>query len=406
MSRRIGAGFLAGASSVASLLVLIAALVFGAGIFGLIRDVSSGVFGDISLSAAMAQSMGSSLATIPQYFWSARWSMLALGVTGIVLALADMWREYLSRPWRDSLGYIVANGMSGVVVFSSLYLNNDTIFRTIAEQPNLYSIQATLLVSDWTMLSIGVLATLGLGYVVWAAWVWWYDLWARWLRVERPLSLEASREVAAPTSSPDDWRTYQDRLMRLKRQDQSDGAVETAVAPVSMQRSWIVPLGATVVVISLVVFALLRSYHGASTALMSGEFWLETSAPVTAFRIDFYDTPRSMTFSNTGGTGSVDIRISDSKQTLKTLDSMALAGGPGFSSQSLDLNGLEAGAYRVDAELKQGAGGQIRYVGLYGGGWTAQLLAGFVGIMCALWIVSVHLFILEMLTRRGLARLP
>ena len=61
----------------------------------------------------------------------------------------------LSRPWRDSLGYIVTNGMTGVVVFSSLYLNNDTIFRTIAEQPNLYSIQATLLVSDWTMLSLG-----------------------------------------------------------------------------------------------------------------------------------------------------------------------------------------------------------------------------------------------------------
>ena len=41
-----------------------AALVFGAGFFGLIRDISSGVFGDISLTAAMAQSMGSSLATI------------------------------------------------------------------------------------------------------------------------------------------------------------------------------------------------------------------------------------------------------------------------------------------------------------------------------------------------------
>ena len=62
---------------------------------------------------------------------------------------------------------------------------------------------------------------------------------------------------------------------------------------------------------------------------MTGEFWLETNAPVTAFRIDFLDTPRSMTFSNTGGAGNVDIRISDSKQTLKSLDSMALAGGPG-----------------------------------------------------------------------------
>ena len=402
--RRIGAGFLAGASSVASLLLLIAALVLVAGIFGLIRDISTGVFGDIPVSAALAQSLGDSFRTLPQYFWSARWGMVALGIIGVVLALADWLRPRFNRPWRDSLGYIVTNGIVAVVVIGTLYANNAALYQMIAEQPTLFNQQAMLLVSDWTILGIGSLVTLGIAYIVWAAWQWWYTPWARGLRVERPPMLESTVESTAPTASSDDWRAYQDRLMRLKRQEQSGEAPVTSAPVARTQRSWLPILAGTLVVASIIMLVLLRVYHSSAADLVSGEFWLDTNAPRTAVGIYFGNTPRSITFSNNSGVGTVDIRIGNNTQTLKTLDGMALAGGPGVRSEILNLDGLQPGSYRIDADLREGTGGLMRYVGLYGGGWQAQIAALAIGLMSGVWVVSAHLLLLELLAQRGRSR--
>jgi hypothetical protein len=404
LARRISAGFLAGASSVASLMLLLAALLLISGMFGLIRDISTGLFGDIPVGAAIAQSMGRSLSVLPQYLWSARWGMMALGILGVALAFADAWRARIHRPWRDSLGYIVTNGATAAVVFATLYVNKDGSRRLIAEQPALYNDQSLLQVGNPTLLMVGLLMTLGLGFVVWAAWQWWYDRLARVLRVERPAHYEEAREAAAAPAAPsDDWRAYQDRLMRLKRQEQ-ETAVEApapAMPAAPRARSWLPLLVGGLVVATLIGWAVLQLYQRNAIALVSGQFFLDANTPTTAFSVPFTGAPHTMTFSNNSGVGTVDIRLSDNSQTLKTLDGMALAGGPGIRSDVLDLQGLPPGNYRVDAALRDGTGGQVRFVGLHGGSALAQVAAVLFGLVAGAWIMCAHVLILELLARRG-----
>lgn len=192
--------------------------------------------------------------------------------------------------------------------------------------------------------------------------------------------------------------------MRLKRQEQATEPSNVAAPALQTARSWVTIVGGVVVALSIMVLALLRLYDGSAIALISGEFWVEAKAPTTAFGVVFPDTPQTITFSNTSGAGNVNILVSDGTQTVKSLESMALAGGPGFVSEVLDLHGLPAGSYRIDAALRDGAGGLVRYVGLYGGGWFAQVLALILGFGCGAWIVSAHVLILEVLSQRGRLR--
>src|ERR687894_714062 len=97
-TRRLLAGFLAGASSVVGLLLVLMLVLFSAGVWGLLQAVAFQTQGQVSFGQAFGQALANTLAAVPAYFWSARWAMLALGLFGLLLAFVDGLRERVPRP--------------------------------------------------------------------------------------------------------------------------------------------------------------------------------------------------------------------------------------------------------------------------------------------------------------------
>jgi hypothetical protein len=73
----------------------------------------------------------------------------------------------------------------------------------------------------------------------------------------------------------------------------------------------------------------------------------------------------------------------------------------GYRASRVDLRGLALGTYALEAALRTGSGGQLRYIALQGGGAGAQVAAWLVGLAAGGWLVLAALALLEVLTRRG-----
>lgn len=404
--RRMAAGFLAGASSVASILAIFVLLLFAAGFWSLLRDISFQVQGNVSFWSALGQALVQSLRALPQYFWSARWGMFALGLLGLGLALVDAQRPRIQRPWRDYLGFVATLGVVTAVVIGTQFGNREAIHSWIADQPILFDQQEVLLVSDTTLLSIGILIALALGYIVYVAWDWWYNHWAAWLHIERPAKAVVPTPEPVPTVASEAME-YQARMARLRRQTTEDErpAAPTPNPPAASQssRSWLRILLASLAAATLLTLLCLGLYNTVGPAVMSGELWVTAAAPQAAVSLPFSQAPRRLTLSNAGGVGTVNIRLSTGTGEAPLRgDSLLLAGtADQYQTSDIPLTGLKPGDYVLQLSLQAGQGGLVRYVALYGGGVPGQLTAAILGLAVGVWLSIAIILLLELLAERG-----
>jgi hypothetical protein len=403
--RRLAAGLLAGASSVIGILAILMLLLFSGGIAELLRNLALPSHANTSFGQAFGQAIGNSLAALPGYVWSARWAIVALAVLGLVLGAVDAQRWRITRPWHDDLGFVATLGVVGGIVIGLLFASRATVQQWIADQPALFTQQGLLLASNALLLVAGVLLALGFGYVIWAAWLWWFELWRRLLRVPpaanpRPVAGAAAR---APVDIYD-WRTYQARQARLRRgTDAEEPPAGDTPATQPEPRAWGPWINAGLGAAVVIAFLLMAAYNAVGPGLLSGEVWVTRDTPHVAVPISFVQTPRQITASNTAGAGTVDIMVTDASGTrlVRPAVHLALSSDPTqFTTSSLDLRGLAPGDYRLDLLLRGGTGGLLRYVALYGGGLTGQAIAGAIGLVAGLGVMLATILVLELTVKR------
>ena len=399
------AGFLAGASSVIGILAILMLLLFGAGIAELLRDLSMPTHANTSFGQAFGQAIGNSAGALPSYAWSARWAIVALAVLGLVLGAVDAQRWRITRPWHDDLGFVATLGVVGGIVIGLLFASRATAQQWIADQPALFTQQGLLLASNALLLVAGVLLALGFGYVIWAAWLWWFELWRRLLRVPPAAN---PRPVAAPgaTGPVDiyDWRIYQERQARLRRGTDAEEPPATDAPATPEPRAWAPTIVAGLVAAAVVAFLLMTTYNAVGPGLSSGEVWVTRDTPHVAVPIAFSRMPKQISVSNTGGAGMVDIMVTDESGTrlVRPAAHMALSADPTqFTTSSLDLRGLAPGDYRLDLLLRGGTGGLLRYVALYGGGLTGEAIAGAIGLVAGVGLILATILVLELIVKRN-----
>lgn len=399
--RRMVAGFLAGASIVISLLAMLSLLFFIGGFWGLLRDIAFQAYGKVPFWQTLWQSMVLSLRALPGFFWSAQWGMAVMGLGGVVLAVVDAQRQRIQRPWRDQVGLAVTIAMVTAIVIGLLFADVDALHTLIADQPDLFSLQAVLLISDTALLIAGSLVALGIACIIWIAWDWWYDFWASKLQVSRPIAL------GAEPAPPDDykWREHQERMLWLKLSKPEDERPVTSVPTITpASRAWIPTVLVGFVAMPLLVYLLLHEYQTVGPAVMSGEIWVTADSPQVAVLLSFNKMPRRLTFSNAGGFGAVEIRLSTptERELVRRIDRLPLSGAAArYETADLEVRGLAPGKYRLDMILREGEGGLVRYVALYGGGPAAQLAAAAVGISVGVWLTLAAILLLELLIKGG-----
>lgn len=403
--RRLSTGFIAGACSLAGVLLILLLVLLGGNLFNLLHELSINqtikIHGDVTFWGTVGQAFSQSLGALPSYFWSARWGMLALGLLGIVLAGVDVLRSRVHRPWRDSLGFVVTLGVVGTIVVAFQYANQESLQAWLTDQPGLINQQAAFIVSDLTMLLTGLVITLGLGYIVWAAWHWWFERLARWLRLSRP-ALIADVESAQPAVSSDDWRSYQDRLMRLKRSE--NGEVEAPAAPAQIRsRSPLWIIAPALLVVTLLVYGGLQLYHAFGSTIITGQSWVSSDEPATAIPLSFKGIPQQINVSNINGEGSISAYLTtatnSSPQREVTLQLPGLTNA--YATVGLDVAGLAAGDYILNIVLQHGKGGPILYTALEGGGAGAIYAALALGLVAGVWIALVIVLGYEVLAARS-----
>lgn len=190
IAQRLAAGFLAGASGVASFFTLLLLFFFISGVGTLMSDTAAEVYGNIPFGEIFGLALGRMLATVPRYYWSARWGALVMGCLGSVLALVDTQRRHIARPWRDRLGLITTAGIIVGLLVGWQYVGRAG------------TAGATGGLSDWEVLclwgSIGMLAAMP----VWVTWSWWFGRWSRWLHIHR-CRADACSSHAGSRRSPD-----------------------------------------------------------------------------------------------------------------------------------------------------------------------------------------------------------
>ncbi|MEJ7654158.1 MAG: hypothetical protein WKH64_12950 [Chloroflexia bacterium] len=186
IARRLTAGFLAGASSLIGLLAVLVMLFIVAGLFGFARDMALGVFADAPFWQSLFGAVGSTLRRLPGYLWSARLGLLVFGLVGLGLAAVDAARHRVHRAWRGQLGFIVLVGVITALVIGVQYVNREGAYAWVADQPELFSQQDVVLVSDLVIFGGSLFMSLSLSYLIWAAWTYWFSRWVVWLRAPRP----------------------------------------------------------------------------------------------------------------------------------------------------------------------------------------------------------------------------
>ncbi|HEU5102069.1 MAG TPA: hypothetical protein VFU22_23765 [Roseiflexaceae bacterium] len=319
---------------------------------------------------------------------------------GLLLALAASQTPRLGRPWRGMLSLIAALGLVGTIVFALQYANREVLLAWLAGQPYLLNLRDDFLLSDTAALLIDLLVTLIGTYVIWGLWQWWYSRWTRWLRVEQRQTAVA--EEVAPSES---WQAEQARLHRSKRGLPAEevaaapGEIET---PASQRLLWICL--ALVAVATLALLGALQLYNTFGSQLSGRDLFVSTESPEDRGSLAVDRAPQQVIVSSINGKGSVEITLSGGQQAAvsRRVDGMQLADfGTRSEPAIISMEGLPVGQYQLTVRLRDGSGGQVRYILLQGGGTWAQVAAWLVGLVAGIWLVLVTLAILEFLTVRG-----
>jgi hypothetical protein len=395
--RRTTAGFLAGASSVFGLLLIVMLLLLGAGMAGMIRDLTLPQNRGISFGQMFVQTLGATLAALPGYFWSARWAFLTLGLLGVVLAVTDALRPRIQRPWRDYAGLVVAVGFAGFGAFAFVFAGRSNVAGWLVTQPALFNERELLLDTSWIPLLLGLLITIALAFTILATWAWWYDRWARWLHVQRPISVEAEREQVSARVA--DVYDYRPRSQSETRPQEGPPAADIERA----RRRWV--YGSLVgLAAGLLLFWVFASrYASSGAAITSGELFVNTESPANTVALVLPRAPRGLQLSNPGGSGSVDVVLIDQAGVQVLPQQSFELGGSATNivAKQIDLQGLAPGAYRLDLRLGAGDGGLVRYVALYGGGGAALADALLASLAAGIALASGTILALELVVREG-----
>lgn len=396
------AGFLAGVGTIVGLLLFLMLVLFVAGLWALLQEVTSPFERSMSFWQSFGASLGGSLGSVPAYFWSGRWGMLALGLLGAVLGLVDTARVRINRPWHERLGFVVTLAVVAALTFGSLFYSRQAAHEQIAGEPRIFGQQQVFLLPDTTLLSLGSLLAIGIGYVIWVAWSWWYARVTGWLRVPRPEAAPATPVIAAPESG---MLAHQARVARLKRPTtETDEQRPAAPASFEPPRSWLPWLAGSLAATILIAYLLMRVYSAAGPAMVSGELWALPEQPRTAVELSFDRPPRRVAVSNTAGVGAVSISLAPAAggAPARNVDRMPLSpDARRYEIRDLDLRGLQAGLYRLEVGLLEGTGGLLRFVALSGGGWQGQLTAAAIGLALGLCLALAAMLLLELLARGG-----
>jgi len=400
IGRQLLAGFLSGVSEVVGLLLFLAVLLFVGTLGPLLFNISSGLRGQIPFWSAVGGLFAQSFGTLPGFIWSARWALLAFGILGLLLALASSQAPRLGRPWRGMLSLIVALGMVGAIVFALQYANREVLLAWMAGQPYLLNLRDDFLLSDTAALLIDLLVTLIGTYIIWGLWQWWYSRWTRWLRVE-----QRQTAIAEPMAPSESWQAEQARLYRNKRglPAEEPAAAPSEIVPATNHRLLWTYL-ALVAVASLALLGALQVYNRFGSQLSGRDLFVSTQSPEDNGSLAVNRAPQQVIVSSINGQGSVDITLSGDQQASvsRRIDGLQLTGfGTRSEPAIISMEGLSVGQYRLTVHLRDGSGGQVRYVLLQGGGTWAQVAAGLVGLVAGIWLVLVTLAILELLTARG-----
>jgi hypothetical protein len=400
LGRQLLAGFLSGASEVVGLLLFLAVLLFVGTLGPLLYNISSGLRGQIPFWPAVGGLLAQSFGSLPGFIWGARWAIIGFGILGLLLGLVASQRQRLSRPWRGMLSLVVALGIVGTIVFALQYANREILLAWLAGQPYLLTLQSDFLLSDTASLLIGLFVALIATYIIWGLWQWWYARWLRWVGLDQ--AEQAVPEPAAPTES---WQAEQARLHRSKRGLPTE---EVAAAPsetemtVSHRLLWI--FLALVVVATLALIGVLQLYNLFGSQLGGGDLFVSPQSPEDRGRLEIRRAPQQVFVSSINGQGSVDITLEGDQQAdaSRRIDGMQLTDfGTRSAPAIIDMEGLSIGQYRLTVHLRDGRGGQVRYILLQGGGTWAQIAAWLVGLVAGILLVLITLASLELLTVRG-----
>lgn len=404
VARRLVAGFLAGLSGLAGLLALLAVLLLGFGIISLMRDTAIAGEGGTGPLSVIGPALTATLGAVPGYLWSARWAFLVLGVLGALLASVDAARGRISRPWSDYAGVVVTLGVVAAAVTAGIFIYRETLLGMITDQPQLFTEQRALLLSNTTLLLLAALLALGLTYAAWALWNYWYDKWAGWLSVPRPAGTVSQQAPSSPPSSADDWRAYQAHMAQLKRNTPTPSRSAPAPSPnTPPPRSWLKPVLIGIAAASVLVLLALEAYDETGPDVRTGGVWVTPQAPASTALLQIPRRPRRMVLSNIGGQGTVDLALSTTADavSLQEIQGMQLANSATrFQTAELSLQDLEPGQYQLAVTLREGRGGLLNYVALYGGGILGTLSALALGFAAGLWAALAALSLLEILGER------
>ena len=401
VGRQLLAGFLSGVSAVVGILLFLAVLLFVGTLGPLLFNISSGLRGQIPFWQAVGGLFAQSFGALPGFIWSARWALLGFGFLGLLLALVASQAPRIERPWRGMISPIAALGMIGAIVFGLQYANREVLLAWLAGQPYLLNLRDGFLTSDTVSLLIGLLSTLAGTYIIWSLWQWWYTRWAGWLRIEQQTAV-IKVEQAAPSES---WQVEQARLHRSKRglpTEEVAAAPSERVPATTHRLLWI--FLALVAVATLALLGALQLYNAFGSQLSGRDLFVSTQSPEDRGNLAINRVPRQVIVSSINGQGSVDIRLDGDQQTAvaRRIDGMQLTDfGTRSEPAIMTMEGLSIGHYQLTVRLRDGTGGQVRYILLQGGGTQALVAAWLVGLVAGSWLVLLPLAILELFTVRG-----
>jgi hypothetical protein len=399
LGRQLLVGFLSGASEVVGLLLFLAILLFVGTLGPLLYNISSGLRGQIPFWPAVGGLFAQSFGSLPGFIWGARWAIIGFGILGLLLGLVASQGQRLSRPWRGMLSLVAALGIVGALVFALQYANREDLLAWLAGQPYLLNLQSDFLLSDMVSLLVGLFVALIATYIIWGLWQWWYARWSRWVGLEQ--AEQPTPEPAAPTES---WQDEQARLHRSKRglSMEKEAAAPSEIETTSNRPLWI--FVALIALATLVLIGVLQLYNLFGSQLGGGDLFVSGQSPEDRASLEVHRAPRQVIISSINGQGSVDIMLDRDQQVdaSRRIDGMQLTDfGTRSEPAIIAMEGLSIGRYRLTVHLRDGSGGQVRYILLQGGGTWAQVAAWLVGLAAGIWLVLVTIAILEFLTARG-----
>ena len=401
----MAAGFLAGASGVVALLLFIAFLLIIGAFWPLLSDIVSGLRGNLPLWPTLGRAIAESLGNLPSFLWSARWAVLGLGLLGLLLAFVDALAARIARPWRDLLSLLALIGLMGVVIFALQYANRENVLAWLAEQPQLMSLQDSILISDVGSLIIGVLITLPAAYIVWALWQWWDVRWRRWLGMRQSQVVLA----AEPTAAGGEWLAEQERLHRIKR-GTPEACAEAQAAPAEhptaegrLWRLFGILLGAATIALVASVWL----YNQSGSLVGGKDLFVSAQSPEATEPLRFRRDPRQVIVVGLSGEGQAQVALGSAqqpRQPFKTVELPLTGAIARAQSATLDMQGMQIGNYWLRVNLLAGDHGQVRYTTLQGGGIWAQIAAWAIGLAAGAWLVLGALMVCELLAVRGWLR--